>query len=67
MKTTQPARPAEPATTGGRATMQAIVQDRYGTAAGDVLRLERIATPAIAAREVLVRVRGPGWTGAPGT
>jgi NADPH:quinone reductase-like Zn-dependent oxidoreductase len=37
--------------------MQAIVQHRYGTTPKDVLRLEQVATPAIAANEVLVHVR----------
>lgn len=39
-------------------TMRAIVQDRYGDA--DVLRLEQTGRPAIAADEVLVRVRAAG-------
>ena len=39
-------------------TMQAIVQDTYGSA--DVLRLARIATPEIADNEVLLRVRAAG-------
>jgi len=60
MKTTQLARQTEPAATAGRATMQAITQGRYGTAPEDVLRLERIATPGIAAGEVLVWVRAAG-------
>ena len=61
MRAAQPGRPAEPApATGGQATMRAIVQDRYGTAPEDVLRLERIAKPGIAAREVLVQVRAAG-------
>jgi len=38
--------------------MQAIVQDRYGTA--DVLRLENIARPAIAEDEVLIEVHASG-------
>jgi len=33
-------------------TMTAIVQDEYGTAPGDVLRLAEIARPAIAADEI---------------
>ena len=37
-------------------TMTAIVQDTYGTAPEDVLRLAETARPAIAADEVLVRV-----------
>src|SRR5262252_7515297 len=61
MRAAQPGRPAEPApATGGQATMRAIVQDRYGTAPEEVLRLEQIATPAIAADEVLVQVRAAG-------
>ena len=40
--------------------MQAIVQRRYGTAPEEVLRLERIAKPGIAAGEVLVQVRAAG-------
>src|SRR5215831_3870876 len=61
MRAAQPGRPAEPApATGGQATMRAIVQDRYGTVPEDVLRLEEIATPAIAADEVLVQVRAAG-------
>lgn len=39
-------------------TMQAIVQDRYGSA--DVLRLARIARPEPADREVLLRVHAAG-------
>jgi NADPH:quinone reductase-like Zn-dependent oxidoreductase len=38
-------------------TMTAIVQDDYGTAPEDVLRLAEIARPAIADDEILVRVR----------
>ena len=38
-------------------TMTAIVQDEYGTAPEAVLRLAEIARPAIAADEILVRVR----------
>jgi NADPH:quinone reductase-like Zn-dependent oxidoreductase len=37
-------------------TMTAIVQDEYGTAPEDVLRLAEIARPTIAADEILVRV-----------
>ena len=43
---------------GTHATMQAIVQDRYGDA--DVLRLARIAVPEIAAHEVLLKVHAAG-------
>jgi len=60
MKITQQARTAEPANAAGPATMQAITQSRYGIAPEDVLRLERIATPGIAANEVLVQVRAAG-------
>jgi NADPH:quinone reductase-like Zn-dependent oxidoreductase len=38
-------------------TMKAIVQDEYGTAPEEVLRLAEIARPAIADDEILVRVR----------
>jgi NADPH:quinone reductase-like Zn-dependent oxidoreductase len=44
----------------GGQLMRAIVQDRYGTAAGDVLRLARIGVPAVKDGEVLVRVRAAG-------
>ena len=50
-------------TTTGRTTdgttMQAITQDRYGEA-GDVLRLEEIARPAIGDDDVLLRVHAAG-------
>ena len=42
--------------TAGRKTMTAIVQDEYGPAPEDVLRIDEIDTPAIEADEVLVRV-----------
>ena len=48
--------PVTPGTTAA-GTMTAIVQDDYGTAPEDVLRLAEIARPAIAADEILVRVR----------
>ena len=60
MKTTQPDRQAEPATAASQVTMQAITQRRYGTAPEEVLRLEQIAVPGIAAGEVLVQVRAAG-------
>jgi NADPH:quinone reductase-like Zn-dependent oxidoreductase len=44
----------------GQAEMRAIVQRRYGTAPERVMRLERTARPAVAAGEVLVRVRAAG-------
>jgi NADPH:quinone reductase-like Zn-dependent oxidoreductase len=40
--------------------MQAIMQRRYGTAREEVLRLEQIAVPRIAANEVLVQVQAAG-------
>ena len=49
-----------PGTAAGQETMRAVVQRRYGTRAGDVLRLERTARPAVAANEVLVRVHAAG-------
>ncbi len=50
-------RSAEPTpTTAGAETMKAIVQDEYGTAPEEALRLEEIARPAMAADEILVRV-----------
>ena len=60
MTPTQEARQAESAPAPGSMTMRAIVQDRYGTAAQDVLRLSQIAAPGLAANEVLVRVRAAG-------
>ena len=52
-------RPANEGHAAGTATMRAIVQDEYGEAQ-DVLRLERVARPDIAADEVLVRVHAAG-------
>ena len=43
-----------------RVMMQAIVQDRYGAEPESVLRLDRVAKPAIGAGEVLVRVHAAG-------
>jgi NADPH:quinone reductase-like Zn-dependent oxidoreductase len=61
MNTTQPSQPAAQAGAAhGQATMQAIVQHRYGTDPMAVLALERIAMPAIGADEVLVQVRAAG-------
>jgi NADPH:quinone reductase-like Zn-dependent oxidoreductase len=51
-------RSAEPTPdTAGAETMKAIVQDEYGTAPEEVLRLAEIARPETAADEILVRVR----------
>src|ERR1700756_3201923 len=61
MKATKLSRPpAQAGAAPGQTMMQAIVQHRYGTAPADVLTVERIATPAIAANEVLVQVRAAG-------
>jgi NADPH:quinone reductase-like Zn-dependent oxidoreductase len=46
-------RPAEPTVTDG---MKAIVQDEYGTAPEEVLRVAEIARPTIGDEEILVRV-----------
>ena len=43
--------------TAGVETMEAIVQDVYGTAPEEVLRLAEVARPAIGDDEILVRVR----------
>jgi NADPH:quinone reductase-like Zn-dependent oxidoreductase len=48
----------EPTTTRDPASMQAVVQDRYGSA--DVLRTARIARPAAGAGQVLLRVHAAG-------
>jgi NADPH:quinone reductase-like Zn-dependent oxidoreductase len=44
----------------GQATMQAIVQRRYGTVPADLFRLEKIARPVPARGEVLIRVAAAG-------
>jgi 2-desacetyl-2-hydroxyethyl bacteriochlorophyllide A dehydrogenase len=50
--------PTEPTrATAGAETMKAVVQDRYGTAPEDVLRLADVARPTIGDDEILVRVR----------
>jgi NADPH:quinone reductase-like Zn-dependent oxidoreductase len=49
--------PATPATAAVAQTMAAIVQNEYGSAPEDVLRVEEIDRPTITAEEVLVRVR----------
>jgi NADPH:quinone reductase-like Zn-dependent oxidoreductase len=63
MKTAQTAQPARTdgrTAADGQATMQAIVQNRYGTVPEEVMRLERITRPVLAAGEVLVQVRAAG-------
>src|SRR6266498_3059918 len=58
MKTAALEQPTEPApATAGVETMKAIVQDEYGTAPEDVLRLQEVARPTIGDDDVLVRVR----------
>jgi NADPH:quinone reductase-like Zn-dependent oxidoreductase len=47
---------APPPTTAARTTMTAVVQDRYGSAPEDVLRLAETEKPTLAADQVLVRV-----------
>jgi NADPH:quinone reductase-like Zn-dependent oxidoreductase len=49
-------RPTEPTVTDGMKLMKAIVQDDYGTAPEEVLRLAEIARPTTGDDEILVRV-----------
>jgi NADPH:quinone reductase-like Zn-dependent oxidoreductase len=61
MTTTPPERPTEPTPEDSdRDTMEAIVQDDYGTIPEDVLRLEQIDRPEVGDDEVLVRVAAAG-------
>jgi NADPH:quinone reductase-like Zn-dependent oxidoreductase len=60
MKTTQLAGQTEPVATTSQTAMRAITQSRYGTVPEDVMRLDHIARPGIAANEVLVQVRAAG-------
>ena len=53
----RPTKPTPAVTTDGMGTMTAIVQDEYGSAPEDVLRLAEVARPTIDDDEVLVRVR----------
>ena len=57
---TEDRHPQARAGSAARQTMQAIVQDRYGTAPEDVLRPEEVAKPTIGDDEVLVRVGAAG-------
>jgi NADPH:quinone reductase-like Zn-dependent oxidoreductase len=58
MSTTQaPVQAAPKPTAATRRTMAAIVQDEYGEAPEDVLRVEQVDRPRIDEDEVLVRVR----------
>jgi NADPH:quinone reductase-like Zn-dependent oxidoreductase len=57
--TSSPIAPLDTAATrvdAGTRSMKAIVQDEYGIAAEDVLRLEEVARPAIGDDDVLIRV-----------
>jgi len=56
-KTAKLTRPIEPLMTDSMKTMKAIVQDQYGSAPEDVLRLAEIDRPRIGDDEILVRVR----------
>lgn len=60
MQTTHPLENHSPADSAdeGPSLMQAIVQDRYGSA--DVLRLETVQRPTVADDEVLIEVRAAG-------
>jgi NADPH:quinone reductase-like Zn-dependent oxidoreductase len=60
METNQATSHAASVTAASQTSMQAIVQSRYGTVPDDVLRLEQITRPRIAANEVLVQVRAAG-------
>jgi NADPH:quinone reductase-like Zn-dependent oxidoreductase len=60
MEKNQATRQAASVTAASQTSMQAIVQSRYGTVPDDVLRLEQITRPRIAANEVLVQVRAAG-------
>jgi NADPH:quinone reductase-like Zn-dependent oxidoreductase len=60
METTQAAGHAGSVTAARQTSMQAIVQTRYGTVPDNVLHLEQITRPRIAANEVLVQVRAAG-------
>jgi NADPH:quinone reductase-like Zn-dependent oxidoreductase len=58
MTTATPDRSTEPTPAPARGeTMKAIVQDEYGPAPEDVLRLDEVARPTIEDDEVLIRVR----------
>ena len=54
---TRQAAPATGSNSPGTTKMRAIVQDRYGEEAADVLRLEKIDRPEVGPGDVLVRVR----------
>jgi NADPH:quinone reductase-like Zn-dependent oxidoreductase len=55
--TTPPlATPGSPPATSGRTRMRSVVQDRYGSAPEDVLRMAELDRPTVGDGEVLVRV-----------
>ena len=61
MSATQPNRQGQAATAASQRTaMRAIMQRRYSTQPEDVLGLEQITKPGVAANEVLVQVRAAG-------
>ena len=60
MDTTKLDEPRPPPTTAADKAMWAVVQDRYGAAPEDVLRLAKIERPTITDDEVLVRVHAAG-------
>src|SRR5215813_7019291 len=61
MNAAQLNRRAEPSPAApGPVMMRAVMQNRYGTAPEDVLRLGQTAKPGVAADEVLVQVRAAG-------
>ena len=53
-------RPTEQTATTAGSTMTAMVQDRYGDEAEDVLRLGEVAKPRVSDDQVLVRVQAAG-------
>ncbi len=53
----RPTKPTPAVTTDGVGTMKAIVQDEYGSAPEDVLRLAEVARPTIDDDQILVHVR----------
>ena len=57
MTSTTADRPTEATPAAAGRTMTAIVQDEYGSAPEDVLRVAEVARPAIGDDEILVRVR----------
>jgi NADPH:quinone reductase-like Zn-dependent oxidoreductase len=56
MKKVRAQQPTASPTASGVPTMTAVTHDRYGTVPADVLRVQKVERPSIAADEVLVRV-----------